>query len=1050
MPRPTPSAKLLRSALLRGIIVLCALLAVSHCAHALDPHKGLEEYRRQSWQIDNGLPQNTVHAVLQSKDGFLWIATEGGLVRFDGFDFRVFDPSNTPEFHSSFVNNLMEDHAGALWIGTSDGLLRLSDGRFRAFSIADGLPSNVITAVYQQKSGRLIVVTASGLAIKAGDHFQEIGGTTALSNAENVIILPEDARETLWAAGGQQLYSIASHATSASPAIPSHAGVIQALASGPGGEIWIGGTDGLECLRDAQPCTGADGTGRLNPALASHNITTLLLSKQTNTSGQMWIGTTSGLALFSHGEIRQIGAKQGLAGANIQKLFEDRSGALWVVYRGGLARIFADQVEIAPAQTNLHGILSVSEDNDGSMWFGSETAGVAVLRDQPFSSIASQEGLSSDYVRTVFQDHSGTIWIGTNSGGLNKLSAGKISTLHTTSGLSSNVVLALAETGGDLWVGTPDGLTRIRDGHLQQFTSADGMADNFVRSLFADTDGSLWIGTRNGLSHLSGGVFHSYSTLDGLGSDVIGSVLRSRSGELWVGTLAGLSRLSGNRFENFTTRNGLGGDAVTALFEDDRGSLWIGTNGTGLTRLRDGRFTTFPASKTGLPETIYGLLEDTSGNLWMGSQKGVYRVSVSALNAYVDNNSLEIPLVSYGVADGMRISECSSGGHPSAWRMHDGTLWFATLRGVSWINPQSHSEDIQPPQIAIEQVTLDDRPIDLTTSEIVVPPGGERITIHYAGLSLLAPQKVRYRYRLQGFDRGWVDAGAGRTAYYTNVPPGRYSFTVMASSARGLWSIQPASLNLRVQPRFFQTIWFYLLVAASLIGFGYALYRVRVHYVEARYQAVMAERGRLAREVHDTLAQGYVGISIQLEIISRLMQSSQSAALDQLNQTRDLVRSSLAEARSSIWDLRSQGEDAATLPSRIAAAARAKEHHGGPAITFQVHGTYRPLQRTIEDQILRIAQEAISNSVRHANASQIGVTLTYDAKSLQLRVADDGSGFDQPPESFAAHGHFGLQGMQERAAAIGTILHIDAQSGRGTEITLRVNVHKETARGDID
>jgi ligand-binding sensor domain-containing protein/signal transduction histidine kinase len=1032
------------------MIVLCTLLGAFHGAHALDPDKRLEQYRRQSWQIENGLPQNTVHSILQSSNGLLWMATEGGLVRFDGFDFRIFDTSNTPELHSNFINNLMQDREGALWISTSDGLLRLTDGRFTLFTIADGLPSNAVVSVYQQKSGRLIVATSGGLAIKTGVRFQEIAGTTLVSSAENVTTFPEDDHGTLWTTAGQQLISVESDATSANPPISPNTGVIQAIAPGSAGEIWIGGTNGLECLRDTQPCTGAEGHEKLNTALASHNITALLSSKQKNAFGRIWIGTTAGLALFSHGEIKQIGTKEGLAGANIQKLFEDRAGALWVVYRGGLARIFGDQIEIAPAQTNLHGILSVLEDNGGSMWFGSETAGVTVLRDQPFSSIASQEGLSADFVRTVFQDHSGTIWIGTNNGGLDKLSAGKISTLQTTSGLSSNIVLALAETGNDLWVGTPDGLTRIRDGHLQQFTSADGMADNFVRSLFADTDGSLWIGTRNGLSHLSGGVFRSYSTLDGLGSDVIGSVLRTRSGELWVGTLAGLSRLTGDRFENYTTRNGLGGDAVTTLFEDDRGSLWIGANGAGLTRLRDGRLTAFRTAKTGLPETIYGILEDTSGNLWMGSQKGVYRVAIAALNAYTDNNSLEVPVVTYGVADGMRISECSSGGHPSAWRMHDGTLWFATLRGVSWINPQSHSENIQTPQTVIEQVTLDDHPVDLAASEIVVPPGGERITIHYAGISLLAPQKVRYRYRLQGFDRGWVDAGAGRTAYYTNIPPGRYTFTVMASNAQGLWSTQPATINLRIQPRFFQTVWFYLLVAASLIGLGYAFYRVRVHYVEARYQAVMAERGRLAREIHDTLAQGYVGISIQLEIISRLLQNSQGAVLDQLNQTRDLVRSSLAEARSSIWDLRSQGEDAATLPSRLAAAARMKEHRGGPAIRFQVHGTYRPLQRATEDEILRIAQEAISNSVRHANASQIGVTLTYDAKSLQLRVSDDGSGFDQPPESFAAHGHFGLQGMQERAAAIGTMLHIDTQAGRGTDVTLRVRVQKETAKGDID
>lgn len=1041
-------------------MVLGWLLSGLHTAKALDAGKQLGQYRSQTWQIDSGLPQNTVHAVLQTRDGFVWLATEGGLVRFDGFDFRVFDTSNTPQFQSNFVDGLMQDSSGALWISTSDGLLRLAGGKFKSFSSVDGLPSNSVSGVYQQSSGRLIAVTAAGLATAEGDRFQSIAGTGILSNAESVSILPEDRNGTLWAGGGEKLISLGAGDLAASSPIASHAGAIQAIISGPDGEIWVGGTKGLECFRDGRRCAVAaasKGT-RLAVELPSQSVTALLPSTDARSSGQMWIGTTAGLSLLSNGTVKQIGVDQGLARESVQSLFLDRSGALWVVYSRGLARVVDGRVEIAPQQTSISGVLSVFEDSEGNMWFGSEAGGVSVLRDQPFSSIATQQGLSADFVRTVFQDGSGAIWIGTNNGGLDKLSGGEISALRSEGGLSSNVVLALAETGQDLWVGTSDGLTRIRNGQSRLFTAADGMADNFVRSLFADANGSLWIGTRNGLSHWSGGVFRTYSTMDGLGSDVIGSVMRTHSGELWVGTLAGLSRLAGNRFVNYTTRNGLGGDAVTALFEDGGGSLWIGTNARGLTRLRGGKFTALAPEKSGLPVTVYGILEDDAGNLWMGSQRGVYRVAITALNAYADKRAFDVPMAIYGAADGMRISECSSGGHPSAWRMKDGTLWFATLKGVAWVDPKARSGNMQPPQVAIEQVTLDDRQVDpnapsdgdpQSASEIVVPAGRERIAIHYAGLSFLAPQKVRYRYMLQGFDRDWIQAGANRTAYYTNVPPGRYRFSVVASNVDGVWSKQPASVEFRVRPRFLQTIWFYLLLAASLAGLGYALYRIRVHYVEAKYQAVMAERGRIAREIHDTLAQGYVGISVQLEIASRLLPTSQTAALEQLSQAKELVRSSLAEARSSIWDLRSQGEDAGILPSRIAAAVKIKEDTEGPAITLQVHGTYRPLPRRIEDQILRIAQEAVNNALRHARAGRIGITLTYDAKSLHLRVLDDGSGFSQPADSFAAQGHFGLQGMRERAAAMGAELHVDGRPGQGAEVTLTVNAQREAGKGDV-
>jgi len=1044
----------------RKTVTLCALLCAFQAATALDSHKPLSQYRRQTWQIDSGLPQNTVHAVVQSRDGFIWMATEGGLVRFDGVDFRTFDTSDTPEMRSNVVDDLMEDRDGSLWISTSDGLVRLSKGRFTAFTAADGLPSNAVMSVSQQRSGRLIVATAAGLAIVEGDRFRDIAGTELVSSTGRVILLTDDAHGTLWAATGQQLISVSAGSAIAERPIPSQVDAIQAIVSGARGEIWVGGTRGLQCIGNGKQCGGlSGGSGPQSTMLSSRNVTALIPGAHGASAREMWIGTTTGLALYTNGSIKEIGVQEGLGGVNIHRLFEDRSGALWVMYSHGLARITEGRIEIAPPQTSVSDVLAVLEDSEGNLWFGTESDGISVLRDQMFSSVSLHQGPSADFIRTMFQDRAGTIWLGTSGGGLYSLSDSKMTPLQASARLSSGVVLSLAETGQDIWVGTPDGLTRIRNGQTELFTSADGLPDNFVRSLFADSDGSLWIGTRNGLSHLSNGVFRSYSTQDGLGNDVIGSVLRTRAGELWVATLGGLSRLAGDRFVNYTKRDGLGGDAVTALFEDSEGSLWIGTNGSGLNRLRNGRLTPFSPQKTEMPEDIYGILEDQTNNLWLSSHKGVYRVSIGALNAYENDGTGRIPLAVFGAADGMQISECSSGGHPAAWRMQDGTLWFATPKGVAWTDPKSSAASMQVPKIAIEQVTIDDRPTNLAVSsiaeqqvfsELIVPPGRERITIHYAGLSFRAPQKVHYRYILQGFDRDWVEAGAARTAYYTNVPPGQYRYSVMASFADGAWS-EPASFEIRVQPRFFQTRWFYLLAATCIFGLAYLAYRMRVRSVKARYQAVMTERGRIAREVHDTLAQGYVGISVQLEITSRLLRNSDGshdAALEKLNETKELVRSNLAEARSSIWNLRSEGEEAGILPSRLVAAARLRTPSDGPALNFGVHGTYRHLPQEIEDEILRIGQEAVNNAARHANASHIGVTLTYDAKTVTLSVSDDGEGFKGAPNSFVAQGHFGLQGMYERAAAIGAELHVDGRPDEGTVVTLKVNVLREVEKGD--
>ena len=1028
------------------VVLLCG----SHPVGAVTAARQLAEYRKQTWQIDSGLPQNTVRAILQARDGFIWMATEGGLVRFDGVDFRTFNTANTPSFTSNIVDGLAEASDGSLWIGTFDGIVRYQSGRFKAYTVADGLPSNAVVSVYRQRGGRIVVATSAGLAVVNGERFEAVRGTAAVSSAGLATVMTEDAEGTLWVAAGEQVLRVRAGSLEAEAALRVKVGAVHAMASDSQGDMWIGGTGGLQCFGPGKLCSGPE------PALLAGSRSVTALIADPGSKGGMWIGTPTGLFVGGSGGLEKSGVVEvsdGLAGVEVQRLFADRSGALWVMYNRGLARILniaggGHRVEIASPQTSVEDVLAVMEDSEGDLWFGSESSGASVLRAQVFSSIAVNRGASGEYVRTVFQDHAGRIWIGTNGGGLSSFADGKIVPFEALADMGGDVVLSLAETGEDLWIGTPDGLIRRRQEQTQRFTTTDGLPDSFVRSLYGDRDGSLWIGTRHGLSHMKNGTFESYSTMDGLGSDVVGSVLRTHDGVLWVATLGGLSRWDGKRFTNLTKRDGMSADAVTALFEDGEGSLWIGTSGSGLNRLRNGRMVPFPAGKTGMPDSVYGILEDRRGALWMSAPMGIYRASIAALNAYADNGVGPITVAVFGVADGMQISEGSGGGHPAAWRMQDGTLWFATPKGVAWVNPELRTGVVQAPPVVIEQVSIDDKAVHADgAATMVVPVGHERITIRYAGLSFLSPQKVRYRYKLEGFDAGWVEAGAERTAYYTNVPPGQYKFSVMASSAESGWS-EPASIDLDVRPRFYQTGWFYVLVSLVLFGVGYAAYRARVRYVRATYRAVMAERARIAREVHDTLAQGYVGVSVQLEITSRLLKNpkdsmkSYEAALDQLTATKELVRSSLAEARSSIWDLRSEGGDVDMLPSRMAKAVRGKTPAQGPGITFQVRGTYRPMPRKVEDQIVRIAQEALSNAVRHASARSIGVTLTYDASNLVLCVCDDGRGFDPSGQGFTAGGHFGLQGMRERAATIGARLDVDGNPGGGTEVRVTMDLNE--------
>ncbi len=1028
------------------MVVAWALLLLTHTAPlpGLGLGKPLGEYGQQAWQSDSGLPQNTVHAIAQTGDGYLWIGTEAGLVRFDGVEFTVFAAANTPALPSDWISCLKEDATGSLWIGTTGGLVRERDGVFTAY------PTHSVLALARTRAGRLLALTSTGALAFDRERLEPIAGTERLGLSEGASTAVEDAQGRLWLGGLDAIASLdpGSDRTSAPVAIGS-LGATHALAATSAGELWVAGANGLAVLRPGRPLERV-ARGRL-PA---NEVTSLLPMAD----GGLWIGTGKGLAFCSHGGIRSVPE---LHGDRVQNLFLDRAGTLWVAGSAGLARIAHGNVDLSKRPPVPVGVLSIFEDREGSMWFGTETAGLYVLRDQPFSTVTTDDGLSAGLVRAVFEDHAGTIWIGTSGGGLDRLRDGRATPFAGR--LPSKVILALAEAAPDhaLWVGTPEGLARIRGSETRVFTTADGLVDDFVRSLYVDRDGSLWIGTRNGLSHYKDGVFRSYSRLDGLASDLVGTMLRTRDGTFWVGTLGGLSRMQGEGFQTVALEGGPAETATTALLEDRSGALWVGTNGRGLGLLRGGSIVPLAAGslrggslsqtsvlQKGLPPTIYGMLEDAGGSLWLSSRTGVDRVSIAALHAALETGATPA-LIHYGSADGMRISEASGGGHPAAWRAHDGGLWFATLNGAAVVHPSPGMRNPQPPLPAIEQVLIDDQPVPESGANrsVRVTPGHGRLSIKYAGLSFVAPQSVLYRYRLEGFDKNWVEAGNRRTAFYTNIPPGAYRFLVRCANRDGVWSVQAAEQRLVVEPYFYQTRWFYAAIVLAVAALGYLVYHWRVLTVAGQYQAVLEERSRIAREIHDTLAQGYVAVAVQLEMVGHLLLSSPSAAAQQLKQTKDLVREGLEEARSSIWNLRTQG-DAETLPSRLAAhlASIARRHPGGAALRFTVHGAYRPLARSVEEEVLRIAQEAVANAVAHARASTITVTLSYGAPWLTLRVVDDGVGMSANESERSRRGHFGLQGMRERAAGIEALLSIEGEPGAGVSVTLQVELERATRK----
>lgn len=760
----------------------------------------------------------------------------------------------------------------------------------------------------------------------------------------------------------------------------------------------------------------------------------------TDRLGRVWLGTNNGLAVVQNGRVKKVALGGPLRGRRINALSEDRKGIVWIGTDHGLARLTGDKVTwlSSPEAISQGAILSFLQDRDGDMWIGTDSSGVTVLRDRLFKKFGHDYGVPEDLIRCVAADSAATLWVGTNGHGLRRFNGETFSSFTAAEGLSSDVILSLAgDPQGRLLAGTPDGLNIVYGKHVQRITSADGLPDDFVRSLYAESDGTVWIGTRAGLTQYSDGRMKNYTAADGLPSELVGEVVRSRNGCLWVGTLKGLACIKDNKVNRVPGLESLHERAITALHEDADGVLWIGTNSGGLSRLKGAQDVFQFPRNTGLPDMVSGILEDASDQLWISSPRGLYRASKRELNLYAERKIGTISLASYDAGDGLPVNEFSAGGHPAGWKDAEGRLWFASTKGLIAIDARHTAPHTVPPLVTLERAIADEHSFD-PSAVSAFGPGLSRLSFEFTGISFVAPQHLRFKYRLEGFDRHWIDAGSRRDAYYTNLPPGSYQFLVMARNRDGIWSSQAASVSFRMRAHFYQTKWFFSLLLFIAAGMTYTLYRWRVNRVRAEFQAVIAERNRIAREIHDTLAQGFVGVSLQLELAQRLMSTSFESAREILQQTQVLVQESLEEARRAIWSLRSRPGSEDTLPSKLSKAIRQSVQNKALEVKFQVQGAYRPLPPKIEDEILRIGQEAVMNVVRHAQASHLQVSLVFNAKTAEMHVSDDGLGFEPESCESQADGHFGLRGMRERAEAINAKLSVVTATGSGTRIRLEL------------
>ena len=755
-----------------------------HPALALDPQKAISQYIFDSWTSEDGLPQNTVMAIAQTADGYLWLGTEEGLARFDGVRFTIFDLSNTPEIKNNVILALYVDREDNLWIGTNDGINRFKDGRFTSFTTRDGLSNNIVRGFCEDKNGTLWIATDGG-GLNAFKNGKFTSYTTRDGLSGNKVMTVYEDRE---------------------------------------GNLWIGTYEGtgLSKFKDGKFTTFTKKDG-----LSDHTVWTIHEDRASN----LWIGTERGLNKFSDGKFTRFHVKDGLSSDIIKSIHQDLDGNVWIAtFGGGLNRFNNGAFTSFTMKDGLSNniVRTIYEDKEGSLWIGTDGGGLNQVRDGKFTSFTTKEHLSNDSTTVIYEDKHGNLWIGTFGGGLNRLNNGKVTTFTKKDGLSNDFVYSIGEDStGNLWVGTyGGGLNLFRDG---KFTTQQGLSNNYVLSLNEDEQGSLWIGTSHGeMSRFSDGKFTPFVVDDGRSN--VFAIHADRQRRLWVGTSYGLNVFSNGQFTPVTSTGSLS-DVVRAIYEDRDGTLWIGGD-RGLSRFKDGKLTPFNVRTGPLNTAAFAILEDDSNHLWITSHKGIFRVSRKELNDFADGKIDSITPEVYSTADGLRTNECNFGS-PSAFRTRDGKLWFATVKGVSSIDPNKIKLNPFRPPVAIERVRIYGTSFSPRENAEVAPGAGD-LEFEFTALSFVAPQKVRFKYKLDGFDGDWIDAGTARTARYTNIAPGTYRFRVMACNNDGVWNETGASFGFYLQPRFYQTYWFYTAIAVSLLLLGLTLHRIRVRTLEHR------------------------------------------------------------------------------------------------------------------------------------------------------------------------------------------------------------------------
>jgi ligand-binding sensor domain-containing protein/signal transduction histidine kinase len=989
--------------LLIGGAVLCLL----NDAWALDPNRPTSQYVREQWTSERASPGGRVRAIAQTADGYLWIGTDNGLVRFDGFSFRLIPFSNSGFFPNAPVLGLAADTGGNLLVRLQGvGILRQRNGKFESVTSGFTPTASHVTAMWGETNGGVLLSDLiNGMLRFRGEGLEVLASLGVLPSFSLVISLAET----------------------------------------PDGKIWMGTLGaGLSYL--------AQGRVTSIPAALTYRKINCLLPVDNN---ELWIGTDNGLLRWNGSALNRIELPPSLSRVQVLTMLRDHDSNIWVGTDTGLMRINASGISLLD-EKDLRGdggINALFEDREGNIWVGG-ARGVERIRDSAFVTYSPAVGLTSERDGPVYVDEDNRAWFAPPEGGFYWLRDGHVEQVRQA-GLARDVVYSITGHNGEIWIGRQHGgLTRLwyENGLLQSqtYTEKSGLAQNTVYAVHQSRDGTLWAGTVNGgASRFKDGRFVTYTSANGLSSDTVYSILETHDGTTWFATPSGVSSLSSGHWKTYASKDGLPSENVSCFFEDSSGVLWIGTS-NGLASLASGHIRVFPNAPDSLHKDIHGLAEDKKGWFWIATSNHVLRVRRDKL---LSGTLEEGDVREYGIADGLRSTEALKRNR-SVLADPLGRIWFSMSRGLSVVDPAHLRGDSLPAIVHLEAISADGSPVNIENA-IRIPAAHKRITFSFTGLSLAVPERIRFRYFLDGFDRNWSEPTAAREAVYTNLGPGSYRFRVIASNSDGIWNASDITVPFEVDPAFWQTWWFrstWILAAllVILLVYRFRLHQMR-HQLNALFEERLAERTRIAQDLHDTLLQGFLSASMQLHVANDQL-PEQWPAKPIVQRALDLMGRVIEDGRNAVRGLRSSHAESDDLEQSLSRISQEFVLQQPVDFRIIVEGHARPLHPVIRDEVYRIGHEALANAFLHSEASGIEVELDYAKSQLRLVVRDNGRGIDAEVLRSGRDGHWGLSGMRERAERIGARVKVWSRPAGGTEVELSVPgrvafLHQASGRG---